>query len=264
MGILAEISNLVKEAQTFSDDGSTFTLGNGQTPSHAVQLWNRLHPDRRITIQQLLAANPGIDQRRYRAGRAYRMPNVAATQTATRPSRQAETNNVPRRVAAPTNTTAIVQAPAAATNQVPEQARGDYPRAGNNPGNLRYYRGIGWFGENAEGLRNGDMNVFDDANNGYRAAARQWINNGRRHPPFTIENIAPHYATTNENDVARYITNVSTNSGIPRDRVIDPDDDGQMVDLMRGVITSESGWPAWRWFTPQESTNNVQRARISL
>lgn len=65
-----------KTAQDFSQDGSTFTLRNGQTLSHVMQAWNRAHPDRRITLAQLRAANPGIRDTKFRAGKSYRMPGA--------------------------------------------------------------------------------------------------------------------------------------------------------------------------------------------
>lgn len=66
-----------KSAQSFSDDGTTFTLQNGKAPVHAVRAWNNAHPDRRISLKALLEANPGVDPKRYRAGKKYKMPSMA-------------------------------------------------------------------------------------------------------------------------------------------------------------------------------------------
>jgi len=73
-----------KSAQTFSDDGSSFVLAPGQTPGHAITAWNRLHPDQRITVDQLSQANNGLDPTKYRAGVSYRLP--AAAQPAQQPA----------------------------------------------------------------------------------------------------------------------------------------------------------------------------------
>jgi GH24 family phage-related lysozyme (muramidase) len=72
-----------KSAQSFSDDGTTFTLQKGKAPVHAVQEWNNSHPDRLISLKALLEANPGVDPRRYIAGKKYKMPSMAPNTTVT-------------------------------------------------------------------------------------------------------------------------------------------------------------------------------------
>lgn len=257
MSVLKEIDRMVKSAQQFSHDGSTFTLPSGKTLSHVVRSWNALHPDRRITSDQIVNANGGLNPTKYRAGKSYRMPSSgtaggsAVQQTQTNPS--APSIQAGWAPSAPSQT---------ATQQ--QDQRGDYPGRRNNPGNMRFYPGINWHGEQSQGLQRGDYNVFDSPTNGLRAMVRQWMNTGRRNPPFTIENVANHYAPTNENNTARYIRNISRISGLGSDQVLDPDNDGQMVDLARGVTTAESGDAEWNWFTPQEQTNAVHRARVNI
>lgn len=74
---------LLKCAVAFSDDGSTFTLSDGESPSHAVAAWNSANPERPLDVSSLLGANPGVSDRGYRAGRAYAMPRL---QTPTAPA----------------------------------------------------------------------------------------------------------------------------------------------------------------------------------
>lgn len=60
----------------FGQDGSTFTLGSGKTLSHVVSEWNRLHPDRKITVDRIVAANGMLRPEKYVAGKAYVMPRA--------------------------------------------------------------------------------------------------------------------------------------------------------------------------------------------
>lgn len=142
--------------------------------------------------------------------------------------------------------------------------RGRYPGSKNNPANMRHYN-QGWYGEKTKGLNQGDFLKFDTPHNGLRAASRCITTLGSRAPGgFTISNIIPRFSPRSENNTNNHIANISSISGIGKDQVIDPKNDGQMVDLLRGVIGAESGRATQNWFTPQEYTNAVRRARISL
>lgn len=250
-----------KTAQDFSQDGSTFSLRNGQTLSHVVQAWNRAHPNRRITLAQLRAANPGISDTRFRAGKSYRMPGAqpsAATPAPARPAPAPAT--APARPDAP-----AAQRPAAvpAATATPAQARGAYPGVNNNPGNMRHYD-QGWLGERSQGLNQGDFLRFDNPQNGLRAASRLLMRTLGRSANPTIADIVPIYSPTNENDVATHTANISRISGLDENQRLDVNNTGQMVDLLHGVVGAESGQPNWNWFTPQEHTNAVIRARSSF
>lgn len=248
---------VIKQAQSFSDDGATFTLQRGRTPSHAVAAWNRLNPDRRINLRELLAANPGVGSRRFRAGVAYRMPASARSQQQASPTPQPSAQSTTRRVP---------QAEPATTNDVQQAAqepRGDYPGRRNNPGNMRHYN-QNWLGERSAGLNQGDFLNFDSPTNGLRAAARLLRGSLGRSAQPTIASVVPIYSPTNENDVATHTANISRISGLGANQRLDVDNVGQMVDLLRGVVGAESGQPSWDWFTPQEQTNAVLRARTSL
>ena len=134
-----------------------------------------------------------------------------------------------------------------------------FPGKNNNPVNMRYY-GVGWNGERPAGLSKGDFTRFDTPQNGARAGIRNLMTLGKRHG-FTLNGIMPKFSPSSENDTGRHIRNISSISNIPPDKVLDPNDTGQMVDLLRGVIGAESGRKALNWYTPQELTNAVIRAR---
>ena len=134
-----------------------------------------------------------------------------------------------------------------------------FPGQNNNPVNMRYY-GVGWNGERPAGLSKGDFTRFDTPQNGARAGIRNLMTLGKRHG-FTLNGIMPKFSPSSENDTWRHIRNISSISNLPPDKVLDPNNTGQMVDLLRGVIGAESGRKALNWYTPQELTNAVLRAR---
>lgn len=134
-----------------------------------------------------------------------------------------------------------------------------FPGRNNNPVNMRYY-GVGWNGERPAGLSKGDFTRFDTPQNGARAGIRNLMTLGKRHG-FTLNGIMPKFSPSSENDTGRHIRNISSISNIPPDKVLDPNNTGQMVDLLRGVIGAESGRKTLNWFKPVELTNAVIRAR---
>lgn len=159
---------------------------------------------------------------------------------------------------------ALVKIAARATAAASQPSRGAYPGSKNNPANMRHYN-QGWYGEKTKGLNQGDFLKFDTPHNGLRAASRCLTTLGSRAPGgFTISNVIPRFSPRSENNTENHIANISSISGIGKDQVIDPKNDGQMADLLRGVTGAESGRATQNWFTPQEYTNAVRRARISL
>ena len=134
-----------------------------------------------------------------------------------------------------------------------------FPGKNNNPVNMRYY-GVGWNGERPAGLSKGDFTRFDTPQNGARAGIRNLMTLGKRHG-FTLNGIMPKFSPSSENDTGRHIRNISSISNLPPDKVLDPKNTGQMVDLLRGVIGAESGRKVLNWFKPVELTNAVIRAR---
>lgn len=146
--------------------------------------------------------------------------------------------------------------------QTNDTERAAYPGSRNNPGNMRYF-GVGWLGEQPAGLQRGQFTRFSTPQLGLRAMIRNIMNIGSRQPSFTIDNVVPVYSPGVENDTESHASNISSVSGIPRTDVLDPSDNGQMVDLARGLVQAESGARAAEWFTPQEYTNAVISARSS-
>ena len=130
----------------------------------------------------------------------------------------------------------------------------------NNPGNVRFYNQK-WLGEIADGLNRGDFSVFDTPEHGARAAARTVMNiaGGLENP--TIDGVVAQYSPKGENNVSRHAKNISSISGIPRTATLRTGDDGQMVDLLRGLIGAETG--SRYSFSPEQMTNIVRSARQS-
>lgn len=147
-----------------------------------------------------------------------------------------------------------------------QNVRGDYPGRRNNPFNMRFFN-VGWLGELANGLRNGDFTRFDTAQNGLRGGIRYAIRMPERGvvDNLTIRNYVHNAAPASDgNDEEQHAANIARISGLGVDDVLDTSDDGTMVDFARGVTQAESGADAANWYTPQEYTNAVQQARIDM
>lgn len=103
-----EAVELMKSAQTISDNG--FVLSPGQYLSGVARKWNASHPDRPITVDQIVAANNGLDPTRYVAGKRYSLPTAAAASPAATPAPPAPAQAAAPPAAAP-NTAAAGSAP---------------------------------------------------------------------------------------------------------------------------------------------------------
>lgn len=66
-----------KMAVAIDEGDLTFNLQPGETLGHVVSRWNSEHPYKKITVQQLVQANGGLDPTKYRAGKEYRLPGSA-------------------------------------------------------------------------------------------------------------------------------------------------------------------------------------------
>lgn len=238
------INVLVKLAQSFSDDGATFTLQNGKTPTHAVRAWNNANPTRRISLRELLDANPGVDVRRYIAGKKYNMPSSA-------------------RMPTPTSRPVPMPTPDSRPVPMPTEERSAYPGRLNNPGNMEYRRNNGWSGQIGRGGSNNRFAHYDTPTSGGTAAIGRWMELARSQNNPTINSIVPIYSPASENNVVEHARNIASNApGISTNTVLNIDNTGQWVDLARGLFAAESGHPHSRWFTPNEYTNMVNNARI--
>lgn len=210
-------------------------------PTHAVAAGDTLSSIARrngTTVQELARANAIKDPDKLRVGQRLLLP-------AARP---------------PVQAVRAVQAGRPKAGPVAQaNVRPSFPGKNNNPVNMRYY-GVGWRGERPAGLSKGDFTRFATPQDGARAGIRNLMTLGKRHG-FTLNGIMPKFSPSSENDTGRHIRNISSISNIPPDKVLDPKNTGQMVDLLRGVIGAESGQKALNWFKPVELTNAVLRAR---
>lgn len=207
-------------------------------PTHAVAAGDTLSAIARrngTTVQELARINAIKDPSRLRVGQNLRLPAARQPVRAVRAVRPQA-------------------GPVARANVRPA-----FPGKNNNPANMRYY-GVGWRGERPAGLSKGDFTRFAAPQDGARAGIRNLMTLGKRHG-FTLNGIIPKFSPSSENDTGRHIRNISAISNLPPDKVLDPNDTGQMVDLLRGVIGAESGQKALNWFKPVELTNAVIRAR---
>lgn len=106
----------------------------------------------------------------------------------------------------------------------------------NNPGNLRD-SGISWQGR--VGGNQGFV-VFDTAQNGLRALAKDLITKSKR-GLNTIATIIPVYAPPSENNTAAYIAQVASQTGFDPNQLLQPDE-GTLDALSNAIIVVEQGY----------------------
>lgn len=225
-GLAAKVASVLLKAAAVV--APTYTVASGDTLS-AIARRNG------TTVQELARVNAIKDPNKLRVGQNLRLPAAKPTVRAV-PAGRPQTGPVAR-----------------------ASVRPAFPGKNNNPVNMRYY-GVGWNGERPAGLSKGDFTRFDTPQNGARAGIRNLMTLGKRHG-FTLNGIMPKFSPSSENDTGRHIRNISSISNLPPDKVLDPKNTGQMVDLLRGVIGAESGRKTLNWFKPVELTNAVIRAR---
>lgn len=260
MGVLQEISGLVKQAVQFSRDGKTFTLGDRENPTVVAQEWLRLHPQKGVSTHQMamriLSANPGVSQKAFRSGGTYKMPSTVGGGTGKTRPRPAQTRN-----ARPQAAGAAPVRPPAAT--VTAQANGgSYPYRLNNPGNMEYSANNPWPGQVGRGGRGRRFAMYDTPHHGLEAAIGRWMEVIRRRASrgeqTRIPDVVRVYSPEADgNDERQHSSNISQRSGIAADSILDADNVGQMADLSLGIAGAESGPRAQGFFTRQDSTNAV-------
>lgn len=64
------------DESVFSADFKTFKLKPGQSIGHVVAEWNKLHPDNKVTVDDVVYANGGIPAARYLSGKKYKFPSA--------------------------------------------------------------------------------------------------------------------------------------------------------------------------------------------
>jgi hypothetical protein len=112
----------------------------------------------------------------------------------------------------------------------------------NNPGNIDFNPRNNWKGqvgiEDAPASGKARFAKFDSPENGIRALAVLLINYQRK--GFnTINKIVSRYAPSHENKTDKYAENVSRWTGIPEDKVLQPDD---LFPLVTAMIRQECGF----------------------
>lgn len=109
-----------------------------------------------------------------------------------------------------------------------------------NPGNLRpLAHGQDWEGQT--GTQEGFC-VFDTAEHGLRALAKDLLNQQRLHQLGTVRAIIAKYAPPgDDNDTAAYIAAVAQQLGVDPDEVIDLEDAGVLEGFVNAVVQHEEG-----------------------
>ena len=132
--------------------------------------------------------------------------------------------------------------------------RGMYPGSLNNPGNV----------EKRKERRQGEVDSpherwakFATPQDGLREMAdaiRQIaeVKLAEKGLPFTIRNFAGVYAPSTENDTAKYVADISADSGFGSDEELHRFDEGDMARLLKSVVRFESGALHSAWFTDEE------------
>lgn len=125
----------------------------------------------------------------------------------------------------------------------------------NNPGNLRDY-GFPWqgrIGDDPEGFL-----IFDTADNGIRAMARDLSTGFTRDGENTIRIIVNEWAPSNENNTANYISHVAKLTGFAPDQVLFLNVP-TIGALVSAIITHENGSNP---YSPQQILNAVIAAGV--
>lgn len=104
----------------------------------------------------------------------------------------------------------------------------------NNPGNIRYNPANKWQGQQGN---NGGFVQFDNLSNGIRAFVKLLANYRSMYGLNTIGSLVTRYAPPIENNTANYITFVSKQTGIARNKVLQPEDYDLVIPAMIRIET---------------------------
>jgi hypothetical protein len=122
---------------------------------------------------------------------------------------------------------------------IPSANNKNLPRGirNNNPGNLNY---AGQAGASKEGGAGGRFAVFGNMQQGVAALVKQlglYMKRGKN----TIRKILETYAPSSENDTSSYINTVAKSLGVNPDQPLNPNDENQIVGLVRAITRHENG-----------------------
>lgn len=252
---MATWKDFVKQAVEFRNGG--FVLGRGESPWVAAREHRRLNPGSTLTAAQIMSANPGVGQGRYREGRLYRLPSAQASPAS--PAAPSRPNNVQAQTGATRNGGArgAGAAPVARTDGRP------YPFRLNNPGNMEYSANNPWPGQIARGGVGGRFARYDTPMHGLEAAIGRWMeiirSRASRGEQTRIPDVVRVYSPgADGNDERQHSSNIASRSGnVSTNDVLDVDNVGQMADLALGIAGAESGPRAQGFFAPHDATNAV-------
>lgn len=107
----------------------------------------------------------------------------------------------------------------------------------NNPGNLNY---AGQAGATKEDGPNGRFAKFSTMEEGVGALAKQ-IKRYEARGDDTLRAIINKYAPSSENDTQAYLGAMSKQLGVGYDQKLDPNDNAQLMALVKGIISHENG-----------------------
>lgn len=251
----AKWKDFVKTA--YAVRGDMFRLDKGEVPGLVAKA-------QKLSVGDLLAANPGVKANKYVAGKWYRMPSPAPAPQASQAAPASQTRpNAAQSGARHMVQVSIPQTPGLVAQTRPRLTR---QQRANNIYNMRHYR-QGWQGEVSDGLRNGDFLGFDTKWHGARAGMRnirtlldRLSSQGR---PATMRNLIPIFSPSSENDVGGHIRNTSFLSGISPDRDLGRIDDETMFRLATGLAMAESGRGALRGLSQKAIMDAVQASKRS-
>lgn len=112
----------------------------------------------------------------------------------------------------------------------------------NNPGNIESNRFTKQYGGYIGS--DGRFAIFKSPEDGVRAMDRLLNVYNNKHGLNTISGIIDRWAPPNENQTNKYATFVSKQSGIDRNKILDPNDKEERAKIIRAMIIQENGFDA--------------------
>lgn len=146
------------------------------------------------------------------------------------------------------------------------KARGAYPGAWNNPGNVRP-GAVDYAGQTGTALSkkgSGRFLTFDTPQNGLNSMSNvigqivrvkipeRFAKGELPSDRFTTRNLVSVYAPSNENNTSEYVDFVSKRLGVKPDDELSMSDAATMAKLIDTMVRRESGHAHANWFTPEE------------
>lgn len=156
------------------------------------------------------------------------------------------------------------------------KARGAYPGAWNNPGNVRP-GSVDYAGQTGTALSkkgSGRFLTFDTPQSGLNSMSNvigqivrvkipeRFAKGELPSDRFTTRNLVSVYAPSNENNTSEYVDFVSKRMGVKPDDELDLSDAGTMAKLIDTMVRRESGHAHADWFTPEEYKKAAELMKV--